>query len=87
MQEGTYIGVGKVKTDQEYNDIALDDPHLLEIAEDIRIEQLTQPIVVNSDFEIVDGRYRLKAVKEILRQGKIKYTIKNVTGDHRFNPS
>jgi ParB-like chromosome segregation protein Spo0J len=78
-----YIAIDKVIPDEEYDSIPLDDESLIELANDIQMQGQIQSIVVNSDWEIVDGRRRLKAVKEILKYGKIQYTVKDVKGDYK----
>jgi hypothetical protein len=78
-----YKGVNEIKVDKEYKSISSEDRHLVEIAEDIEMQGQTVPIVINSDDEIVDGRYRLKAIKEVLNRSKIRYVIKDVKGDYK----
>lgn len=70
-------------TDSEYKKLSKDDPDIQALAEDIRSNGLIQPIGVNRNKEIIWGRKRLFAVKEILAQGNIDCRTVDVEGTEK----
>lgn len=74
------MNVNFIVVDAEYKKLSKDDPDIQALAEDIRANGLIQAIGVNREKEIIWGRKRLFAVKEILGQGNIDCRTVDVTG-------
>lgn len=74
------MNVNLISVDEEYKRLSKNDPDIQALAEDIRANGLIQPIGVNRKHEIIWGRKRLFAVKEILGQGNIDCRTVDVEG-------
>ena len=72
-----------ILVDDEYRKLSKDDPDIQALAEDIRANGLIQAIGVNRHHEIVWGRKRLFATKEVLGLGNIDCKTVDVEGDEK----
>ena len=77
------MNVNLISVDDEYRKLSKEDPDVQALAEDIRANGLIQPIGVNRNKEIIWGRKRLFAVKEILGQGNIDCRTVDVEGSEK----
>ena len=57
------LPVEMIKTDEEYDKLDPDDPEIQSRARSLVRERQLQPILVNQDYKIVDGRRRLLATR------------------------
>lgn len=77
------MNVDLIVTDAEYAQLSKDDPDIIALAEDIKNNGLMQPIGINHSHQIVWGRKRLFAVKEILGQKSIDARKIDVDGSEK----
>lgn len=70
-------------TDTEYDKLSKDDPDIQALALDIKHNGLISPIGINHRHEIIWGRKRLFAVKEILGQKSIDARKMDVEGTEK----
>lgn len=77
------MNVKFIIVDDEYRKISREDPEVISLAEDIKNNGLLQAIGINRNKEIVWGRKRLFAVKEILGQQNIDVRTIDVDGNEK----
>lgn len=77
------MNVDLIVTDEEYSQLSKDDPDIIALAEDIKNNGLMQPVGINHRHEIIWGRKRLFAVKEILGQKSIETRKMDVDGNEK----
>ena len=77
------MNVNFIITDADYDRLSKDDPEILSLAEDIKTNGLMQPIGINKEFQIIWGRRRLFAIKEVLGMRDVATVKVDVSGDEK----